>query len=670
MDRFLFGAAYYDEYMPVERLEEDMRLMREAGINVIRIAESTWATQEPVSGEFDFSHVERVLEAAGRYDISVLVGTPTYAIPPWLASQNPEILAVTERGKEKYGARQNMDITSPAYRYYAERIIRKLMECVQRYSNVIGFQLDNETKHYHTSGPNVQRLFVRYLKKTFGDIEEMNREFGFSYWSNRVDAWENVPDPTGSINGSFRAEFEKFRRQLVTEFLEWQSGIVREYIRQGQFITHNLDFEWRNYTYGVQAEADHKKAVQCLDIAGCDIYHLTQSKLTGKEIAFGGDLVRSLKRRSYFVLETQAQGHVNWTPYDGQLRLHAFSHIASGAAALMYWHWHSIHNSFETYWKGILSHDLNPNRIYREISGIGADMARIGPSLINLKKKNRAALLVNNESLTGLREFPLPGGETTYNDVVRRYYDALYEMNVECDILFPEDAEYFEQYELLVVPVLYSASTKLLTALSDFAERGGHLVAAFRSGFANEFLTVRHEGQPAGLQKCLGIRYDEFTQPDDVWLADQVYAAAAKECSATVFMELVETEGADVLAHYDHPFWGRYAAVTEHAFGKGMATYVACLTTPAYTKEILKRVLEQAGIWGIEQQTAFPVIIRNGVNETGRKVHFYLNYSEKEIRQPYLHGDGKELLKEEDVKNRQTLVLEAWGIRIVVESEA
>ncbi|WP_342758418.1 beta-galactosidase [Kineothrix sedimenti] len=670
MDRFLFGAAYYDEYMPVERLEEDMRLMREAGINVIRIAESTWATQEPVSGEFDFSHVERVLEAAGRYDISVIVGTPTYAIPPWLASQNPEILAVTERGKEKYGARQNMDITSPAYRYYAERIIRKLMECVQRYSNVIGFQLDNETKHYHTSGPNVQRLFVRYLKKTFGDVEEMNREFGFSYWSNRVDAWENVPDPTGSINGSFRAEFEKFRRQLVTEFLEWQSGIVREYIRQGQFITHNLDFEWRNYTYGVQAEADHKKAVQCLDIAGCDIYHLTQSKLTGKEIAFGGDLVRSLKRRSYFVLETQAQGHVNWTPYDGQLRLHAFSHIASGAAALMYWHWHSIHNSFETYWKGILSHDLKPNRIYREISGIGADMARIGPSLINLKKKNRAALLVSNESLTGLREFPLPGGETTYNDVVRRYYDALYELNVECDILFPEDAEYFEQYELLVVPVLYSAPTKLLTALSDFAERGGHLVAAFRSGFANEFLTVRHEGQPAVLQKCLGIRYDEFTQPDDVWLADQVYAAAAKECSATVFMELVETEGADVLAHYDHPFWGRYAAVTEHAFGKGMATYVACLTTPAYTKEILKRVLEQTGIWGIEQQAAFPVIIRNGVNETGRKVHFYLNYSEKEIRQPYLHGDGKELLKEESVKNGQTLVLEAWGIRIVVESEA
>ena len=188
MEQLLYGAAYYDEYMPEERLEKDMAMLREANMNVIRIAESTWASEEPQNGVFDFTHVRRALEAAARAGIGVIVGTPTYAIPPWLAAEHPEILAVTEQGPGKYGARQNMDITSPAYLFHAERVIRRLLECVQEYDNVLGFQLDNETKHYHTAGPNVQKRFAAYLREKFGTLEELNQEFGFNYWSNRVDS--------------------------------------------------------------------------------------------------------------------------------------------------------------------------------------------------------------------------------------------------------------------------------------------------------------------------------------------------------------------------------------------------------------------------------------------------------------------------------------------------
>ena len=112
---------------------------------------------------------------------------------------------------------------------------------------------------------------MRYLREKFGTVEELNREFGFNYWSNRVDSWENVPDVTGSINGSFRAEFEKFRRELVTEYLAWQSELVREYLKEGQFITHNFDYEWRGYSYGIQPDVDHKAAAEAVTIAGCDI---------------------------------------------------------------------------------------------------------------------------------------------------------------------------------------------------------------------------------------------------------------------------------------------------------------------------------------------------------------------------------------------------------------
>ena len=145
-DKIYFGAAYYDEYMPVSRVDEDMRMMKEAGMNVIRVAESTWSTWEPRDGEFDFTSLHRMLAGAKKYGISVIVGTPTYVIPPWMVRKYPDILADTHSGPSRYGHRQNMDITHPGYRFHCERIIRKLMEQVRPYDHVIGFQLDNESK--------------------------------------------------------------------------------------------------------------------------------------------------------------------------------------------------------------------------------------------------------------------------------------------------------------------------------------------------------------------------------------------------------------------------------------------------------------------------------------------------------------------------------------------
>lgn len=666
MDHLLYGVAYYDEYMPYERLDKDMEMMREAGINVIRIAESTWASEEPEEGVFDFTHVERALAAAQKAGISVIVGTPTYAVPPWLAARHPEVIAITARGQGKYGARQNMDITAPAYRFHAEKVIRRLVECVQKYPNVIGFQIDNETKHYGTAGPNVQKRFAAYLREKFGTVQAMNAAFGFNYWSNRVDCWENLPDVTGTINFSYAAEFAKFQRGLVDEFLSWQADIVREYLRPQQFITHNFDYEWRGHSFGVQPDVDHKSAARCLTLAGCDIYHETQDRLTGKEIAFGGAMCRSLKRDNYLVIETNAQGHVTWTPYPGQLRLQAFSHVASGANGVMYWHWHSIHNSFETYWKGLLSHDLQPNAAYREACTIGADFARLSEKLTGLKKHSRVAMLVSNQALTALNLFRLPDGKTKYNDVVRWLYDALYEMNVECDMLFPEDED-FNSYDVLVVPALYSAPQGLLERLKIFVEQGGELIATFKTGFSDEHLKVYAEVQPALLAECFGIAYDQFTLPQDVPLKSDVLSLEGSDRQAKVWMELARPQGAEVLAQYDHKFWGEYAAITENSWGKGMATYLATMTDPALLKQVLRRVLERAGLWGVEQGAAFPMRIVSAENQEGRQLRFYFNYSGEDVTQAYLHGAGTELLSGKTVRPGEQLKLGPWGFAMVEE---
>ena len=675
MKKLLYGAAYYDEYMPYDRLQQDVAMMKKAGINTVRIAESTWSTCEPQEGVFDFSHVERVMDAMEEAGINVIIGTPTYAIPTWMVKSHPDVMAETVKGRGIYGARQIMDITHPVYRFYAERVIRKLMECTAHRKCVIGFQVDNETKYYGTAGKNVQEKFVKYLRKKFNnDLDAMNYEFGLDYWSNRINAWEDFPDVRGTINGSLGAEFEKFQRTLVDEFLSWQADIVNEYRREDQFITHNFDFEWRGYSYGVQPDVNHYHAAKALTIAGTDIYHPTQDDLTGAEIAFGGDMTRSLKRDNYLVLETEAQGYPGWTPYKGQLRLQAYSHLASGANSVMYWHWHSIHNSFETYWKGLLSHDMQENAPYREACIIGNEFSRLGSHLVNLKKKNDVAILVSNEALTALKWF---GIEATaagdhgigYNDVVRWLYDTLFKMNIECDFVWPE-SDNLDQYKAIFVPALYAAPDELLEKLKQYTANGGTLVATFKTAFANENVKVSHEMQPHILSNCFGISYQQFTFPKNTGLSGSIINGIAKgadeEAEAKVFMELLMPQEAEVLASYDHYNWKEYAAITKNHYRKGTAIYIGCMTDDNTLKAVLTEAFNSAEVEIPEY--SWPVIVRKGTNDLGKCVRYILNYSAEEQNVVYHGADGTELFSEESVQDGESITVLPWNLKIVEEA--
>ena len=678
MKELLYGAAYYDEYMPYDRLGKDVEMMKKAGINTVRIAESTWSTCEPQPGEFDFSHVERVMDAMEEAGINVIIGTPTYAVPTWMVKAHPDVLAETVRGRGIYGARQIMDITHPVYLFYAERVIRELMKLTAHRKCVIGFQLDNETKYYGTAGKNVQEQFVKYIREKFhDDLDALNYEFGLDYWSNRINAWEDFPDVRGTINGSLGAEFEKFQRTLVDKFLSWQADIVNEYRREDQFVTHNLDFEWRGYSYGIQPYVNHLHASQCLTIAGTDIYHPTQDDLTGAEIAFGGDLIRSLKQDNYLVIETEAQGFPGWTPYKGQLRLQAYSHLASGANSVMYWHWHSIHNSFETYWKGLLSHDFQENATYREACTIGNEFARLGKHLVNLKKKNEVAVLVSNEALTALNWFRIqeqaPGADAKsiyYNDVMRWMYDTLYHMNVECDFIWPE-SENLDQYKAIIVPALYAAPDELLIRLNQYVENGGTLIASFKTAFANENVKVSHQVQPHILSNCFGVHYDQFTFPKNVGLTGEVILKKTDQKgnahpAANVFMELLVSEGAEVLASYEHYNWKDYAAITRNHYGKGQAVYIGCMTDEETLKSVYKAVLPEADVEIPEYH--YPIIVRKGLNDLGKTVCYFLNYSGMELEMPYDYKNGIELLENTAVENGTALQMPAWGVKIVEEA--
>ncbi len=683
-EKLYFGAAYYSEYLPYDRVEKDMEMMEKAGMNVIRIAESTWSTLEPQEGVYDFTHIDRMLDAAARHHISVIVGTPTYAVPTWLVKKYPDILAITQNGRERYGHRQNMDITDPDYLSHAERVIRVLMEHAKDVPHVIGYQLDNETKSYGTAGPRVQAMFVDYLKENFPDINDFNHEFGLDYWSNRVNDWDDFPDVRGTINQSLAAEFCKFQRSLVTKFLSWQADIVREYKRDDQFITQNFDFDWTTHSIGYQSQVDQYDASRCMTVAGADIYHPSNEELTGAEITVCGNISRSLKKDNYLILETEAQGLTPWLPYPGQLRLQAYSHIANGSNSVMYWHWHSIHNAIESYWKGVLSHDFSENETYREAVVIGNEWNKIGFHLKNLKKENKIAIMLDNASLTGFTQFPLEkAGANGYNTVMRWFSDALYRLNIEYDMISSREQD-FSGYECLIVPALYSAPESLLLALDSYVRNGGHLITTFRSGFSDEYLKIYPDMQPHILHECLGLHYDQFTHPhhvDIVPVQSDVMAAAQEHfshpddsafsltSSACEWMELITCDTAVPVLKYSHPAYERYAAAAKNQYGNGSTLYFGTMfENDELLESVLLSFLHETGFSGGDLSSDaphYPLIIKRGINDSGKELCYYLNYSKDPVSVTHHGKNGVELISEAAIVCGDKIDLGGWGVAVV-----
>jgi beta-galactosidase len=306
----LYGAAYYHEYMPYERLDKDIELMKAAGFTCVRMGESTWTSWEPRDGEFEFAWMDRIVAAMHKAGIQVIMGTPTYSIPPWMYKKHPEILVLhygaagpqwdpwsgTYPGPMRpgyYGPRQNMDLTNPDYRRYCERIIRKIAEHYANNPAVIGWQVDNETAPNGIALPNVQQAFVEQLKEKYGTPQKLNQLWGLTYWGQLVDSWEDFPARDGILNPGYKLEWSRFQRGIVTEFLAWQAKILREYIPARQFVTQDFG--------GFNANVDHWAIGRAMDIAATNIYFTAQNKLDGIDIALGGDFFRSVKNAPYLV---------------------------------------------------------------------------------------------------------------------------------------------------------------------------------------------------------------------------------------------------------------------------------------------------------------------------------------------------------------------------------
>ncbi|HMD85496.1 MAG TPA: beta-galactosidase [Terriglobia bacterium] len=674
MDHILYGAAYYHEYMPYERLDKDVALMQKAGLNVVRMGESTWSLWEPEDGRFEYAWMDRVVEAMGRAGIKVIMGTPTYSIPTWLYHTHPEVLARPLGGGETfYGMRQNMDTDNPVYRFYAERVIRNLVQHYKDNPTVIGWQIDNETSSYGASNHDVFVGFVDHLRKKFGTTANLNKAWFLNYWGEDVNAWEDLPTRDSAQSTGYKLEWSRWQQTRVTEFLAWQAALVRQCARTGQFVT-------TDFGGAMRADVNEEDVAAVLDIPAINVYHGTQDHFDGAQQAFHEDFARSLQGSNFLVTETNAQT-TDWTssfqfpPYDGQLRADVYTHLSNGANMVEYWHWASIPANQETYWKGVLSHDLEPNRAYSEVSRTAHELDKIGTHLVGLKISNPVAILWSRDSLNAIEFMPFTsagpqwsGGHpvANYASLVRQIHKALYDLNMGVDFVFPTTQD-FSRYKLLVIPMLYIADDALLERIADYVKRGGHVVMTFKSGFANEDSAVRWVRAPGPLREAAGFSYQEFSNLERPLplKSDPFHAGDANKVS--YWAELLMPEHAQARAWYDHPFFGRWPAITENHYGTGTLLYEGTYLSDTLQTRVLAEVLREVGIAGPDQQLPAAIRVRHGVNRLGKRVHYYFNYSSEPKSFAYSYGSGKDLLTGTAIVHGQQVNLRPWDVAIMEE---
>jgi len=675
----LYGASYYHEYMPYDRLDKDVALMQAAGLNVVRMGESTWSLWEPEDGQFEYAWMDRVVDAMGNAGIKVILGTPTYSIPAWMARQHPEILAIYPDGhKNSYGMRQNMDTDSPAYRFYAERLIRHIVAHYKGNPTVIGWQLDNETGSYDAANPDVFIGFQHYLEKKFVTPEALSKAWFLNYWGENLHTWEDLPTRDGAQSTGYKLEWTRWSQMRVTDFLHWQAALVRECASPRQFVT-------TDYGGMMNHDVNEEAVATALDIPAVNVYHGTQDHFDGSTQSFQEDFARSLKHSNFLITETNAQT-TDWSsahqfpPYDGQLREDVYTHLSNGANMVEYWHWASIAANQETYWKGVLSHDLEPNRAYAEVSRTAHELQKIGPHLAGLRIHNQVAIVWSRDSRNAISFMPFtssasvpwgPGRPAAgYDSLVEQIHKSLYDLNVGADFVFPTTQD-FSAYKLLIVPALYIADDALLQRIADYVKNGGHVVMTFKSGFANENSAVRWVRAPGPLREAAGFSYQEFSNLEHpLALKGDPFHVGAENATAnqvSYWAEFLIPEHAKAIAYYDHPFFGKWPAITENDFGAGTLLYEGTYLSDKLQTAVLRGSLEKLGLTGPDQQLPPVVHVQHGVNRLGKRLHYYFNYSSAEVKVSYPYSAGTNLLDGKPMAKNTAFALAPWDLAIVEE---
>lgn len=626
----MLGSAWYPEQWPESQWDTDLAHMQKAGMNMVRIGEFAWSTIEPREGVYELDWMERAVAAAARHGMVTIIGTPTDTPPAWMTTKYPEILRVSEDGKQlQHGSRRHFSIGSEKYRQLCAAVVEQLAKRFGKNPHVVAWQIGNEYTE-DSFDPESRARFHRWLEKKYGTLDALNQHWMTAYWSQTYSQWSQVPMTTARANPGLLLEQKRFITDTWRDFQRNQTDVLRRLVEPRQLITTNLGgLGWANRFNRQQVAAD-LDVISWDEYLGSGWFNDTKNGTGHLDPLRSGathDLVRGWRQQNFWVLE-MPPGFVDWGSVSnsldrGETRAMVWHSVGHGADGVAFWQWRSALNGQEQYHGSLVGPDGEPVPVYAEIAQTGAEFARAGQVLAGTSPVSEVALIHDYDSRWAI-DFNRFSQRYDQMQVLIEYYRALREPTQAVDIVTP--IMDLSRYKLVVAPSLNVVSRELARRLTDYVQQGGHLVLGPRTGMKNEFNALNRERQPGPLVPTLGGRVEQFY----ALLEDVPLSGAWGAGKATVWAEYFDRLAPDteVLMRYgagNDWFTGQPAAISRKV-GKGTITCLGAVLEPALMTAAAKQWTKEAGVATPVLPAPAGVKVSRRVG-AGREVYVITNFS-------------------------------------------
>lgn len=654
-----FGCDWNPEQWDAAVRIEDVRLMRDAGVDLVAVNVFGWSQLEPRPGEYDFAALDEVMDLLAAHGIGANLGTGTASTPPWLTHRHPEVLPVASDGTTRWpGGRQAWCPSSPVYR---ERSLALVEQVARRYGDHPALELwhvSNELgcHNAHCYCDVSAAAFRRWLLGRYGGVDALNDAWGTTFWSQRYGSFDEVLPPRDTLstrNPGQVLDFHRFSSDALREQLREEAAVLRAHsavpVTTNFMVTDHI------------SRLDYFSWADDVDVVANDHYldHRLADPTT--ELAFSADLTRGIAGGEPWLLMEHSVGAVNWQPVNlakgpGEALRNSLGHVARGADAVCFFQWRASAQGSEKFHSALVPHAGTSGRQWRETLELGAVLDRLD-EVAGSRVQAEVAVLFGWESWWTVDAESVPSTAVRYREQVLAAYGALRAQGVTADVVAASAP--LASYRVVVVPALHLVRDAEAAALAAFVADGGTALITFWSGVVDERDAVRLGGYPGAFRDLLGLRVEEFAPvlPGHALTLDT-------GARARLWSERSTVTGADVLARYeDGPSAGE-AAITRHAYGRGAAWYVGTALEPGDFAELAGRVLTEAAV------PTDPGLAAAGVERVvraapdGRRWVFYVNHAAADVTVP---AHGQELVTDTAVSGE--LRVPGHSVRVLREEQ-
>ncbi|MDB1089685.1 beta-galactosidase [Streptomyces sp. ACA25] len=647
--RLLYGGDYNPEQWPESVWPEDIRLMREAGVNLATVGVFSWARLEPRPGAREFGWLDRVLDLLHEGGIDVCLATPTASPPPWMGARHPETLPRDEHGRTVwYGSRNHFCASSRVYRDYARRITEDL---ARRYGSHPALRLWHVNNEYgtHCWCDGSAAHFREWLQERYDTLGALNEAWGTAFWSQRYDSWEEIIPPRRAQylnNPAQQLDFHRFTSDALLGCFTAERDVL---------AAHSPDIPVTTNFMPLFSGQDGWAWASEEDVVSVDVY---PDPRAGWEDAAGAphgalvqDLTRSQARGPWLLME-QAAGPVNWRGVnhpkpDGLMRLWSLQAVARGADGICFFQWRQSRQGSEKFHSAMLPHAGEHSRLFRQVRALGSELTRL-TDVVGDQVPAGIALLHDWESWWADGQDGRPSAGLDYPATLTAWYQALWEQNLTCDFAHPEAT--LDGYRLVVIPHLYLLTDAALDNLTAYVRAGGTLICGFFTGVADADDRIREGGVDSRLRLLLGL-----TTVHEWWPLDEDASVRLDNgARGTVWSEDLETDTATTLAVYAEGELAGRPALTRHTFGTGVALYVSTLLERPALRTLLADAAAAAGVLPVLPGAPAGVeAVRRG------PLLFLLNHNREPVTVP-LPQPGTDVLT--GTRHEEEVTLDRYGV--------